>query len=106
MSPRFYAVAGWAAGLAMAAGALANALAQGGRSADPADAQVAVPPVAYRSALTAPRTAAEPSAQTWHRANDNVARIGGWRTYLREAQRPDPPASTPAGGQAPKESAR
>ena len=35
---------------------------------------------------------------SWREANDNVGRIGGWRTYLREAQQPDAPASAPTTG--------
>jgi hypothetical protein len=31
----------------------------------------------------------------WKASNDEVGRIGGWRTYLREANEPDTPAATP-----------
>ena len=33
----------------------------------------------------------------WKQANETVNRIGGWRTYLREAQQPDPAPTAPAG---------
>jgi hypothetical protein len=29
----------------------------------------------------------------WRAANDQVGRIGGWRTYLKEANEPEPAAS-------------
>ena len=32
----------------------------------------------------------------WKDANDNAARIGGWRAYAREAQAPAAGASAPA----------
>ena len=34
---------------------------------------------------------------SWREANDTVARIGGWRTYLKESQSPDAasPSATP-----------
>jgi hypothetical protein len=37
---------------------------------------------------------------SWKRANDEVGRIGGWKTYLKEASEPDTakPASNPHAG--------
>jgi hypothetical protein len=43
------------------------------------------------------RPATTPEPGQWREANDNVARIGGWKTYLREAQQADAaPAAAPA----------
>lgn len=66
--------------------------------ADPLDAQARVPAVAHRSALATYRRLGEDKPVPWKEANDTVTRIGGWRTYTREAQQPDPPASAPAQG--------
>jgi hypothetical protein len=76
---------------ALAAAAL-TAAAQTKRP-DPLDARAAVPPATHRSALAGYRSAASTPATTigWKQANDEVARIGGWRAYAREAA-----ASAPA----------
>lgn len=65
------------------------------RSGDPLDASASVPAVVYESALDRHRHATEGKAIAWRNANDTVARIGGWRTYAREAQQPEPAASVP-----------
>jgi hypothetical protein len=61
---------------------------------DPLDARAAVPPAAYRSALAGYRNAASTPASAigWKQANDEVARIGGWRAYAREAAASEPAA--------------
>jgi hypothetical protein len=67
--------------------------------ADPADPKAVVKPTVYRSAFDQYRKHTEQKVESWKGANDNVGRIGGWRTYAREAQQPDPPAAgsvTPA----------
>lgn len=46
----------------------------------------------YRSAFSEYRSGLTDDGVEWKEANDNVGRIGGWRTYLRESQRTDPPA--------------
>jgi hypothetical protein len=66
------------------------------RKADPLNASASVPAVAYESALSRHRRAADDTAIPWRDANDTTARIGGWRTYAREAQQPEPAASAPA----------
>jgi len=66
------------------------------RKADPLDARASVPAVAYESAFSRYRRAADDKAIPWRDANDTAARIGGWRTYAREAQQPEPAASAPA----------
>lgn len=62
---------------------------------DPLDARAAVPPALHRSALAGYRGAASAPAEPigWRRANDAVARIGGWRAYAREAAASEPAAS-------------
>jgi len=61
---------------------------------DPLDARAVVPPATYRSALAGYRSAASTPAPAigWKQANDQVARIGGWRAYAREAAASEPAA--------------
>ena len=64
---------------------------------DPLDAKAGVPATTYESSFTQYRRLGEEKVVSWREANDNVARIGGWRVYAREAQQPDPaPAAAPA----------
>jgi hypothetical protein len=67
---------------------------------DPLDAQAAVPDVNYRSALEAYRSLGDDQPVSWIKANETVNRIGGWRTYAREALQagPDTPAVQSAPG--------
>jgi hypothetical protein len=60
---------------------------------DPLDHRADVPPATYRSALAGYRSTASSAAGAvgWRQANDEVARIGGWRVYARESA-----ASAPA----------
>ncbi len=51
----------------------------------PTDAKAQVPPVGYRSPFAGYRPHADAKATGWKEANDEVARIGGWRAYAREA---------------------
>jgi uncharacterized protein (DUF3084 family) len=62
---------------------------------DPLNAQAPVPPLTYQSSLRMTTRQADDKVITWREANDNVARIGGWRVYAREAQQAAPPASSP-----------
>lgn len=64
------------------------------RAADPLDPQAAVPRAVHRSVLSSYRPAGPVEVGSWPQANETVTRIGGWRTYLREAQQPEPSAST------------
>lgn len=64
---------------------------------DPLDAQARVPPTAYQSPLAGYRRLGEDLRVPWKEANETVNRIGGWRTYAREAQQPEAAASSPAG---------
>lgn len=69
--------------------------------ADPLDAQARVPAVTYRSPLASYRRLGDDKPVPWKEANDTVTRIGGWRTYTRQAQQPDVPASAPVATPAP-----
>lgn len=57
--------------------------------ADPLDPAAPVPALLHRSSLAAYRALAADERVPWREANDRVGHIGGWRSYLREAQRPD-----------------
>lgn len=59
---------------------------------DPAAPGATVPPLDYRSPLADYRGAEEQSVESWRDANDTVGRIGGWRTYAREAWEDAPAA--------------
>lgn len=61
---------------------------------DPLNPKAVVPPVAYKSALGGYRAAGEVKVGSWKDANDTVTRIGGWRTYAREASPPEGGAAT------------
>lgn len=60
---------------------------------DPADPSAQVPLQQHRSALHSYRRLGDNPPRDWREANENVTRIGGWRTYLREAQAPEQRAS-------------
>lgn len=55
-------------------------------AADPADVKNNVPLVLYQSPFRAYRPLGEDKPIPWKAANDEVARIGGWRAYAKEAQ--------------------
>lgn len=73
--------------------ALAWPSAQAQPRPDPADPKLAVPELRPRSALAGYRRLGDDPPIDWRAANETVARIGGWRTYLREAQAPEAKAS-------------
>lgn len=88
----------WLMPVALCAAALAAAaqtLPSTVRKADPLDASASVPAVAYESTFSRYRRAGDDKLIPWRDANDTAARIGGWRTYAREAQQPEPAASAP-----------
>ena len=68
-----------------------------GARPDPLNARASVPAPVYRSSLAPARRADAEKPVTWREANDTVTRIGGWRTYAREAQAPEvaPAAAAP-----------
>lgn len=66
---------------------------------DPLNPHADVPALRYGSALAAYRRIGEDKPLGWKDANDAALRIGGWRTYAREAASPaSAAASTPPGG--------
>lgn len=79
-----------AASIAHAQGAPARA-----ERADPLDPQARVPAVTHPSSLAGYRRLGDDRRIPWKEANETVNRIGGWRAYTREAQQPEPAASTP-----------
>ena len=60
---------------------------------DPLDARAAVPPVVHESAFARYRPHTDTKLRPWKDANDNVGRIGGWRSYAREAAQEEPVAA-------------
>jgi hypothetical protein len=65
-------------------------------AADPLDVKVIVPKPDYSSPFSRYRRDADAEVGGWRELNRNVNRIGGWRTYAREAAEPPaPPASAP-----------
>ena len=87
MKPVFLLAAMFAGGIFNSTGAFA--------AADPTDAQSAVAPFKYQSPFRDYRVLGEDKRILWKDANDEVARIGGWRAYAREAQQaaPEKPAA-------------
>lgn len=68
---------------------------------DPLNAQATVPALVHSSSFAAYRRHAEVEPIGWREANDNVARIGGWRAYARESAAASPtPASAASAGSA------
>lgn len=68
--------------------ATANAQRAAAVAPDPADPRASVPPIRYDSAFARYRPNAEVEVKPWRAQNDTVGRIGGWRTYGREAIEP------------------
>ncbi|MBX3635843.1 MAG: hypothetical protein KF683_10730 [Rubrivivax sp.] len=62
------------------------------RAADALDPAAAVPRLEYRSALRGYRPLADTPPGDWRALNEQVHRVGGWRTYLRQAHAPEPAA--------------
>jgi len=77
-------------------GGIAVALGIHAAPPDPLDPQAVVPAPVYRSALDGYRRHSDAKPTPWRQANDTVERIGGWRTYAREANAPAPGASAAA----------
>lgn len=69
---------------------------------DPLDARSATPTLRHRSVFDGYRRQGDDAPIGWRQANDTVGRIGGWRSYAREAAAsapgtaPSPPASASA----------
>ncbi|MFA6313365.1 MAG: hypothetical protein WCV99_10670 [Sterolibacterium sp.] len=56
----------------------------------PTSAMPHMPEMDYQSALSKYRAFQDEKISSWKASNDNVARIGGWRAYAREASEPEP----------------
>jgi hypothetical protein len=65
-------------------------------AADPLDARAPVAPATYVSPLATYKALGQHKVGPWKAANDTVGRIGGWRSYAREAAQPEAPAPAPA----------
>ena len=76
-----------------------HASAQTNKPAPPESAAptVAASPTAFKSAFEGYQTYSDDKMTNWRAANDEVARIGGWREYAKQAQGLDvKPVATPA----------
>ena len=62
---------------------------------DPANAQAPVPPIQYRSPFRDYRPLGDDKLLSWKASNDEVAKIGGWRVYAKEAREPQAAAPVP-----------
>ncbi|WP_295636959.1 hypothetical protein [uncultured Methylibium sp.] len=83
--------------LTVAAAAQAGHEAPAAGRASPLDATADVPAVTYDSAFARYRPHADQALRPWKDANDNVGRIGGWRSYAREAAQEEPAPKAPDG---------
>jgi hypothetical protein len=70
--------------------------------ADPRDAGASVPSARHESALKSYRRLDDVQAVPWRQANDTVERIGGWRSYAREASQPPAAANAAQPASAPR----
>lgn len=52
-------------------------------------------PLPFDSTLSRYKLMTDQKLGSWREANDTVTRIGGWRSYLKEAQAPDAKTTTP-----------
>lgn len=68
----------------LVATALSTSSAHAGQP-DPLDPEATVPTMQYRSALDGYRSHRVERVGRWGMLNDEVGRIGGWRTYARES---------------------
>ncbi len=60
-------------------------------AADPLNPQAPVPRLRYQPALQGFRPLADTPPGDWRALNEQVLRVGGWRSYLRQAHAPEPP---------------
>ncbi|MBP0625093.1 hypothetical protein [Cupriavidus consociatus] len=77
-----------------AGGMMALLLAAGGAHSEPEHTSPKpVSELAYSSAFAAYKGYADQPVTSWREANDIVGRIGGWRTYAKEAVQETSPAA-------------
>lgn len=87
-----------AAAMLLATTMAAAQTAGGNGRSDPLNPRADVPALQYDSALARYRRLGEDKPLGWKDANDTAQRIGGWRTYAREAAAPaSAAASAPPG---------
>ena len=90
--------------LALAAGlSAAGAVAQGAAAPvarDPSDPRAEATPLVHRSAFATYRVFTGEGPGSWRGVNDEVARIGGWKAYAREAYEASTAAQPAAGAAA------
>jgi hypothetical protein len=70
---------------------------------DPLDPAASAPAAVHRSAFASYQRMRDDKLLPWKQANDEVTRIGGWRSYAREAAQPTDtkPAAPAASAAAP-----
>lgn len=66
-----------------------------------APAAFTAPALEHRSLLDAYQGYQDQPVSSWREANDTVARMGGWRSYAKEAAQAEGPAAEPARPNAP-----
>lgn len=62
----------------------------------------AVAPAPYKSAFEGYQAYSDDPLVNWREANNDVAQIGGWREYAKQAQQPESPPAAKAGEGKPK----
>lgn len=86
MNTRYFSIAlSWLGWLALLGWPLAGT----------AQTQATPAPLAYKSAFEGYQPFTDDKTVGWKQANDNVARIGGWRAYAKQAQEADTQPSNP-----------
>ena len=90
--------------LAVLAGAVGTALAQGVNRAGAIDPRAKVPPVEFRSAFEGYRPFVDPDMRNWRRSNDEVGNAGGHSGHGagQQTSKPQPGKPESAGGPAEK----
>lgn len=72
-----------------------------GAARNPADPRAETAPLPYQSPFAGYRPFAGGAVGPWKDVNDEVARIGGWKAYAREAYEASKQAAPPDGGAKP-----
>ncbi|MDP3819880.1 MAG: hypothetical protein Q8R33_00245 [Burkholderiales bacterium] len=92
--------AAWLLALSAAAITAHAQPAAGAARPDPLDPNASIPALSYRSSFEPYRRMDDGKPISWREANDTVARIGGWRVYVREAQQAEPTPEAKTAGPA------
>lgn len=92
----------WRAALAcLISGIGVAGIAQAQRPPPAAAAASSSAAVGFRSSFADYQRDRDPGLSGWREANDTVGRIGGWRTYGKEARPSEPARTQPAMSQTP-----